>query len=57
MVRAAIWTAGGNLPLVPGDSCHYVEIASSIARGEGPVKHYVESFFRDYKEDTDRSSG
>jgi hypothetical protein len=47
-IRAAIWTAGGNLPLVPGDSCHYVEVASSIARGEGPVKHYVESFFIDY---------
>ncbi len=47
-IRATIWTAGGNLPLVPGDSCHYVEIASSIARGEGPVKHYVESFFIDY---------
>src|SRR2546423_208568 len=29
-IRAAIWTAGSNLPLVPGDSCHYVEIASSI---------------------------
>ena len=48
VVRATIWTAGGNLPLVPGDSCHYVEVASSIARGEGPVKHYVESFFADY---------
>ena len=47
-IRAAIWTAGGNLPLVPGDSCHYVEVASSIAAGEGPVKHYVESFFTDY---------
>ena len=47
-IRAAIWTAGGNLPLVPGDSCHYVEVASSVARGEGPVKHYVESFFIDY---------
>ena len=38
----------GNLPLVPGDSCHYVEIASSILNGEGPVKHYVESFFKFY---------
>ena len=44
-IRALAWTAGGNLPLVPGDSCHYVEIATSIVRGEGPVKHYVESFF------------
>jgi hypothetical protein len=47
-IRATIWIAGSNLPLVPGDSCHYVEIASSILQGEGPVKHYVESFFRDY---------
>jgi 4-amino-4-deoxy-L-arabinose transferase-like glycosyltransferase len=47
-IRATIWTVGGNLPLVPGDSSHYVEVASSIARGEGPVKHYVESFFIDY---------
>ncbi len=47
-IRATVWIAGGNLPLVPGDSCHYLEIASSVARGEGPVKHYVESFFRDY---------
>jgi Dolichyl-phosphate-mannose-protein mannosyltransferase len=47
-IRAVIWTAGGNLPLVPGDSSHYIEVASSIARGEGPVKHYVESFFIDY---------
>ena len=47
-LRAAIWIAGGNLPLVPGDSCHYVEIASSILDGEGPVKHYVESFFTFY---------
>lgn len=47
-VRAIVWIAGGNLPLVPGDSCHYLEVASSVARGEGPVKHYVESFFRDY---------
>ncbi len=47
-IRATIWTAGGSLPLVPGDSSHYVEVASSIARGEGPVKHYVESFFIDY---------
>ncbi|MDB5349552.1 MAG: hypothetical protein JWN86_799 [Planctomycetota bacterium] len=48
-IRAAIWIAGSNLPLVPGDSCHYVEIATSIYHGEGPVKHYVESFFTDYR--------
>ncbi len=47
-IRASIWIAGGNLPLVPGDSAHYIEIATSIYRGEGPVKHYVESFFIDY---------
>lgn len=47
-IRAAIWIAGSNLPLVPGDSSHYVEVASSILNGEGPVKHYVESYFRDY---------
>lgn len=47
-IRAAIWVAGSNLPLVPGDSCHYVEIASSILGGEGPVRHYADSFFRDY---------
>ena len=47
-IRAAIWIAGSNLPLVPGDSCHYVEVATSILRGEGPVKHYVESYFTDY---------
>ena len=44
----SIWICGGNLPLVPGDSCHYLEVATSVVRGEGPVKHYVESFFRDY---------
>jgi hypothetical protein len=49
-LRATAWIAGGNLPLVPGDSCHYLEVATSVWRGEGPVKHYVESFFRDYKE-------
>jgi hypothetical protein len=48
-LRALAWIAGGNLPLVPGDSCHYVEVARSVYRGEGPVKHYVESFFRDYR--------
>ena len=47
-IRAAIWICGGNLPLVPGDSCHYLEVATSVLRGEGPVKHYVESFFTDY---------
>ena len=47
-IRAVIWICGGNLPLVPGDSCHYLEVATSVVRGEGPVKHYVESFFRDY---------
>jgi 4-amino-4-deoxy-L-arabinose transferase-like glycosyltransferase len=47
-IRATAWIAGGNLPLVSGDSPHYVEIAASILRGEGPVKHYVESFFIDY---------
>ncbi len=47
-IRAVIWICGGNLPLVPGDSCHYLEVATSVLRGEGPVKHYVESFFRDY---------
>ena len=47
-IRAVVWIAGGNLPLVPGDSSHYVEVATSVYRGEGPVKHYVESFFIDY---------
>jgi hypothetical protein len=47
-LRATAWICGGNLPLVPGDSCHYVEVATSVYRGQGPVKHYVESFFRDY---------
>ena len=45
VIRAIIWICGGNLPLVPGDSCHYLEVATSVLRGEGPVKHYVESFF------------
>jgi len=48
-IRAGCWVMGGNLPLVPGDSCHYIEVATSVYRGEGPVKHYVESFFRDYR--------
>jgi 4-amino-4-deoxy-L-arabinose transferase-like glycosyltransferase len=47
-IRAGIWICGGNLPLVPGDSCHYLEVATSVLRGEGPVKHYVESYFADY---------
>jgi hypothetical protein len=47
-IRAVIWIAGGNLPLVPGDSSHYIEVATSVYRGEGPVKHYVESFFIEY---------
>lgn len=48
LIRATVWICGGNLPLVPGDSCHYLEVATSVYRGEGPVKHYVESFFSDY---------
>jgi hypothetical protein len=48
LLRATIWICGGNLPLVPGDSCHYLEVATSVFRGEGPVKHYVESFFAEY---------
>ena len=47
-IRAAIWICGSNLPLVRGDSCHYIEVATSVLRGEGPVKHYVGSFFKDY---------
>ncbi|OJW20295.1 MAG: hypothetical protein BGO49_05205 [Planctomycetales bacterium 71-10] len=47
-IRAAAWICGGNVPLVPGDSSHYLEVATSVHRGEGPVKHYVESFFNDY---------
>ncbi len=47
-IRATAWIVGGNLPLVPGDCSHYIEVASSVLRGEGPVKHYVESFFIDY---------
>jgi hypothetical protein len=47
-VRATAWICGGNVPLVPGDSSHYLEVATSVYRGEGPVKHYVESFFLDY---------
>jgi hypothetical protein len=48
VLRAGVWIAGGNVPLVPGDSCHYLEVATSVYRGEGAVKHYVESFFSDY---------
>ncbi len=47
-VRAFVWICASNLPLVPGDSSHYVEVATSVLRREGPVKHYVESFFNDY---------
>jgi len=47
-IRAAAWICGGDVPLVPGDSSHYLEVATSVYRGEGPVKHYVESFFNDY---------
>ena len=47
-IRAAIWICGSNLPLVRADSCHYIEVATSVLRGEGPVKHYVGSFFKDY---------
>lgn len=47
-IRATAWICGGNVPLVPGDSSHYLEVATSVYRGEGPVKHYVESFFNDY---------
>jgi hypothetical protein len=49
ILRATAWVVGGNLPMVSGDSPHYVEVASSILKGEGPVKHYVESFFIEYK--------
>ena len=48
-IRAIIWICGSNLPLVPGDSCHYIEVATSVLRGEGPVKHYVESYFDEYR--------
>src|SRR5258708_36839763 len=34
--------------MVSGDGPHCVEVAASVLKGEGPVKHYVESFFRDY---------
>ncbi|WP_337174129.1 glycosyltransferase family 39 protein [Paludisphaera sp.] len=47
-IRAAASICGGNVPLVPGDSSHYLEVATSVHRGEGAVKHYVESFFNDY---------
>jgi hypothetical protein len=47
-IRALVWICGSNLPLVPGDSCHCLEIATSVLNGEGPVKHYVGSFFRHY---------
>lgn len=47
-IRAGAWITGGNLPLVPGDSSHYVETGNSVAMGLPSSKHYVESFFRDY---------
>jgi hypothetical protein len=47
-IRAGAWIIGGNLPLVPGDSSHYVETGNSVAMGLPSSKHYVESFFRDY---------
>lgn len=47
-IRALAWIIGGNLPLVPGDSSHYIETANSVAMGLPSSKHYVESFFRDY---------
>ncbi len=47
-IRAGAWIAGGNVPLVPGDSSHYVETGNSVAMGLPSSKHYVESFFRDY---------
>lgn len=47
-VRLAVWVVAGTWPLVPGDSCHYLETGRSVAQGLGPVKHYVESYFRDY---------
>jgi 4-amino-4-deoxy-L-arabinose transferase-like glycosyltransferase len=47
-LRAVIWICGGNLPLVPGDSSHCMEVATSVLRGEGPVIHYAHSFFMDY---------
>jgi 4-amino-4-deoxy-L-arabinose transferase-like glycosyltransferase len=34
--------------MVPGDSSHYLEVATSVLRGEGPVMHYVHSYFREY---------
>ncbi|MFM7591889.1 MAG: hypothetical protein ACKO85_08850, partial [Isosphaeraceae bacterium] len=43
-IRAGCWIIGGNLPLVPGDSCHYIETANSVAMGLPSSKHYVESF-------------
>lgn len=47
-LRAGAWIAGGNLPLIPGDSSHYIETANSVALGLPSSKHYVESFFKDY---------
>ncbi|RLT14746.1 MAG: hypothetical protein DWI24_02450 [Planctomycetota bacterium] len=47
-IRAGAWVVGGNLPLIPGDSSHYIETANSVSMGLPSSKHYVESFFRDY---------
>jgi 4-amino-4-deoxy-L-arabinose transferase-like glycosyltransferase len=47
-IRSGVWICGGNLPLVPGDSSHYLEVSTSVLRGEGPVQHYVGSFFINY---------
>lgn len=47
-LRAGAWITGGNLPLIPGDSSHYIETANSVAMGLPSSKHYVESFFKDY---------
>lgn len=48
LLRAGAWVVGGNLPLIPGDSSHYIETANSVALGLPSSKHYVESFFKDY---------
>ena len=47
-IRSGAWIVGGNLPLIPGDSSHYIETSNSVAIGLPSSKHYVESFFRDY---------
>src|SRR5262249_31044308 len=48
-LRAVFWICGGNLPLLPGDSCHYLELVTSVPPVSGPVKHYLASFCRDYQ--------